>query len=931
MINARRRLIVASLIAAAVALLALAGSATAKNAVFTEFSGIPESTQAGGHPDVRLIVGYEIDADVGAGQLACEPVGNCLSPRIFSIHWPTGFIGNPHVTPKCTLADFSQKFCPVDAQVGVAEVAGEEFGQKLHLWVPIYNMETRPDQAGQIGFTLPVYASPQLIDLSGRTDSDYGLDAVSGTQVRVPFNNFGIHLWGVPQDPVHDPERFFTPLSGFFLACITEFLTPGIPGCPPSPFLSATYAKATTPEAPFLQNPTTCGVPLTMSGDIEYYDGRTSHAETSWPATTGCSQASFTPSMAAKPTTSRTDTVTGLDIDLKVPQTQAPHTPAPSELKASRVTLPEGFTLNPGAADGKLACGELESMIGTLFAASCPEFSKIATSSIDVSALPAPIPGAVYLAKPQPGDPYPFVLTGDGFGTHVKLHGSTVVDPQTGRVTLVLENLPQSPLQEFNLHIFGSERGIFATPNKCGTYTVESEFVPWNSDLETRHLKSFMTLDSGPNGAPCPSAIGPRPFSPDLAAGMANNTGGMHSPFSVTLNRNDGDQNITGLNVTTPRGFSATLRGIPYCPTAAIAQLFESGYSGVAEQGHSACPAASEIGSATAAGGPGTHPVYVGGKVYLAGPYKGAPLSLVVVIPAVSGPYDLGVIPVRAAINVDPVTAEVTAVSDPLPQILGGIPLRTRFVQVNLDRPDFALNPTNCDPSAVTAAVSGDEGGIANLANHFQVSNCARLPYGPQLSLNLRGGVNRRGHPAIHSVLANVPGEANTKAVTVTLPKGELLDNGHIGTVCTRVDFAKRNCPAQSVIGDVTATTPILDKPLTGSVYLRSSSNKLPDLVLDLHGQVDFQAAARIDSVKGRLRTTFESLPDVPISSVELNLAGGAKGLLQNSVGLCGNSKMATVRLLGQNGADVTSKVGLQVSCGSKARHKRHHSRKAVH
>jgi hypothetical protein len=333
---------------------------------------------------------------------------------------------------------------------------------------------------------------------------------------------------------------------------------------------------------------------------------------------------------------------------------------------------------------------------------------------------------------------------------------------------------------------------------------------------------------------------------------------------------------------------------------------------------------ASEVGTATAGAGSGTHPVYVNGRVFLAGPYKGAPLSFEIVLAAVSGPYDLGAIAVRAAIAVDPVTAQVRVVSDPLPQILEGVPLRTRFIRVNLDRPGFTVNPTNCDPFQVAARISGDENGAAELGNLFQATNCAELEYEPRLSLMLSSGVNRRGHPAIKATFKARPGESNTSQVSVALPKGEQLDNAHIGTICTRVDFARDACPAASKVGTAVAVTPLLDAPLSGSVYLRSSSHQLPDLVASLEGQIDIELSGRIDTVRGgALRTSFETVPDAPVSSFTLNLAGGSRGLLVNSSGLCGKPKRATTTMVGQNGAVVKTKTRLQAACGS-ARHKRH-------
>jgi hypothetical protein len=397
----------------------------------------------------------------------------------------------------------------------------------------------------------------------------------------------------------------------------------------------------------------------------------------------------------------------------------------------------------------------------------------------------------------------------------------------------------------------------------------------------------------------------------------------------LDLSRPDGDQNLSRLKVTTPPGFSATLKGVPYCPESTIARLESSTYSGLAEQLSPSCPAASQIGTATAGVGAGTHPLYVGGRVYLGGPYKGAPLSLETVIPALSGPYDLGVVAVRSAIEVDPQSAQVKTVSDPLPQIIEGIPLRTRYIRIDLDRKGFALNPTNCDPFAIDAAITGDEGAGSNQSIRFQVANCAALAYRPKLALRLTGGLGRLGHPAIHANLTSKPGEANSHRISVTLPAGELLDNAHIGSVCTKVAFATNTCPASSLIGHVRVTTPLLDQPLSGSVYLRSSRSSLPDIALDLEGQFDFEAAGRVDSVDGRYRATFESVPDVPVSAIALNLSGGHKGLLQNSESLCGTHKKATVSMVGQNGKTVRQKILLGAECG-KARHKHHRQGRSV-
>jgi hypothetical protein len=915
-LKTRIGVLIASL-AALVGLAAVsAGGAAAYENVepgFNFFKLIPSTSAAGGHPDVIIDFEYRSDLE------ECE--SNCLFGRTQTVHWPEGFIGNPHVAPKCTLSEFSISACPSDSQIGIFSLVAEEEGFNLKLFVPLYNLETNPLQAGLLGFNAPLISFPVFLELSARTESDYGLDAKSTPQPRLPFGHFELQLWGVPASESHTVHRFKSPMVGAGFCFFG--LIPGVEGCPPGiPFGSETYAPATIAEAPFLQNPTTCGVPLTGTGEVEYYGGAVGTASIDYPETTSCKQASFNPSVTAKPTTGAADTPSGLDSNLLVPQTQSPITPSPSELKASKVTLPEGFSINPGAADGKVACPDILSSIGTRLPANCPEFSKIGTLMLDIAALPAPIPGALYLAEPKPGEPYRVLLTASGFATHVKLLGRTETDPVTGQVSVTFPHLPQAPLQEFDLHVFGSERGLLATPSHCGTYTVESEFVPWNTELQTRLATNLITIEEGPGGSPCPS--GARPLSPTLEAGVADPTAGVHSPFTLILKRNDGEQNLTGMSVTTPPGFSATLAGVPYCPEAAIAAAQEAGHSGRAEQAAASCPAASEIGAAYTGVGAGTHPLHTPGKVYLGGPYKGAPLSLLVVVPAVSGPYDLGTVAVRAALEIDPATAQVTTVSDPLPQILEGIPLRTRLVRIELDRPGFALNPTNCDPFTVESTVTGDEGGVAHPTAHFQAANCAGMQFSPKLSIRLKGSTKRRGHPALRAVLQTSADEANLKRVTVVMPKNELLDQSRLGNVCTNAQFAADSCPADSIYGTATAFTPLLDQPLTGNVYLRPGKHRLPDLVADLEGQIDIELVGRIDSAKsGGLRTRFETVPDAPVTKFVLDMEGGKQGLLQNERNLCRADKMAKQVLLGQNGSTINRKRRLQTSCGSKASRKK--------
>lgn len=881
----------------------LLGSSSASALEIRTFSAKPSSTQAGGHPD--LTVTY-------AGESRFTPVledpCHCNDAKDIDVSLPAGFIGNPHATPRCKAADFARNACPADSQVGVI-TAYVNYGFGVVAVVtnePVYNSIPRPNQAGLLSAVLGVglFNIPLFTSLAGRTDSDYGLNAnTEGIQRTFALQKFTYTIWGVPADDSHTPMRYVFDSEGF------------LQGTVPS----------NSPHLPFLINPVTCNTSDYSSLKLIGYDGSEETATAPWPSGIGCDQLSFNPSLSAQPTTTATDSASGIDADLTVPQIFSPTFPSPSPIKTASVTLPVGFSINPNAADGKTSCTDAAANFGTTEEAHCPEFAKIGTDVIDSPALPAPIEGGIYLGEPKPGDRYRIVLTADGFATHVKLAGSAKLDPQTGQVVTTFDDIPQAPLSEFKLHFFGAERGLLVTPTQCGIYAVHSTFTPWDEAVSSQVATQFFTLDTGPNGAACPNPI--RDFHPVFQAGSVHNTAGSHSPFAIDLTRNDGDQNLSGLTVTTPPGFSASLVGIPYCSDAALAAAASTLYSGVAEQLSSSCPAASLVGTSVAGAGAGSRPVYLPGKVYLAGPYKGAPLSLAIVTPAVSGPYDLGNVVVRTAVKVDPLDAHVVAVSDPFPQIVDGVPLRLRKIRVSLDRDGFTLNPTSCDPFQVSAAILGDQGAESDQNVPFQVANCAILPYAPKLSLRLSGGLNRLGHPAIHAVVKAGPGEANTREVQVTLPPGELLDNSHLGTVCTRVQFAADTCPATSVIGHAVVTTPLLEQPLVGPAYLRSSAEGLPDLALKLKGQVEVDAIGRVDSVNERYRSTFKTVPDVPFSKIVLDLAGGSKGLLQNSESLCGRNRSASARMVGQNGAIFNARTKLELACGSKGRHKRHLSR----
>ena len=410
-----------------------------------------------------------------------------------------------------------------------------------------------------------------------------------------------------------------------------------------------------------------------------------------------------------------------------------------------------------------------------------------------------------------------------------------------------------------------------------------------------------MTIDQGCN----------QPFDPTLHAGVTNPVAGAFSPFVFDLNREDGSQALRGFELHLPKGAIGKPKGVPICPDAAAVA--------------GSCPTDSRIGSLQAAAGPGPDPLQVPqpGKpepaIYWAGPYQGAPFSIVSEVPAQAGPFDLGTLAVRSALQVDPETARATVKADPLPQFFEGVGIDYRHLHAVVDRPEFFLNPTNCSELAVTSDITSTQGTVAHPSARFQVDGCKRLKFKPKLSLKLRGGTKRAQYPALTAVLRARKGDANIAFTSVALPHSEFLAQEHIGTICTRKQFAADRCPKKSVYGKAKAWTPLLGTPLSGPVYLRSSDHPLPDLVAKLGGQLEVDLVGRIDSVHGGIRTTFESVPDAPVSKFVLQMRGGAKGLLTNSTDICRGAHRATAVLRAQNGRAQTMRPRLDSSgCGGK-------------
>ncbi|HEY1284594.1 MAG TPA: hypothetical protein VGF04_00760, partial [Solirubrobacterales bacterium] len=780
---------------------------------------------------------------------------------------------------------------------------------------PLYNMEARGGfETARFAFVAPTADVPINVPITVRTGSDYGLRmTVSGITQEIPFAGADITVWGFPADPEHDVDRFHVGESGCAGLASTSCIVPP-------------YVTAGIPVKPFVDNPTVCtGQPLTATLTVTSYEspGSPSQAQASYPPTTSCEKQVFNPVLNLALTNTESDAPSGLDLQFKNPIFLG-QSNSPSELRSATVTLPEGLTINPDAADGQIACTDAEANFASDESAHCPDNSKIGTFELHTPALPDALTGSLYIGEPQPGNQYRIVMVAEGFGVHAKLVASVHPDPQTGQVTMSIVDLPQVPFEEFDLHLFASDRALMATPTQCRIYNSESVFTPWNGALSPQNSSPIISIDRGPNGRLCPGQQ--RPFNPSLVAGSSNPIAGDFTDFRLKLGRDDGDQFLGDLNFTMPPGLTASLRGVTYCPESAIAAAAQN--SGRAEQASSSCPAASQIGTTNVAAGPGSHPFHAVGRMFLAGPFKGAPLSLVAVTPALAGPYDYGVVVVRVAIHVDPLDAHVTAFSDTVPSIIGGIPIRMRSIQVNVDRSRFMINPTNCSPFSVASQGVGDQGTVADFSSYFQTIDCATLSFKPKMTLRQLGGrkaTRRSKDPALRFDLRTRSGDANIKSLSVTLPKAFEIDQRHLGNICSKAQLAAEHCAGRQPIGTATTTTPLLDQPLKGPAYAVSGFGRLPHVVFILGGQVTIMPDAESTSVKGRLKTTVPVVPDAPVGHFRLNLFGGKHGYIANTRDLCKSSGALIVDYTAQNGDTLRQRVRPKTACAKGRRHKRHH------
>jgi hypothetical protein len=915
---------------------------------FANQDGSP-ATQAGSHP-------FQMTTSVYFNRLGpTTPDGEFKRGSFEQI---VGLVGDPNPVPTCSTVDFltsdpigsgATSKCPDSTAVGYSATDTTDGSQR---YAPVFNLAPPPGVASKLGFI--AFNTPIAIEVGLEDHPPYNLRAdVTNLPQSSGILSSVLTLWGNPADPVHDPYR------GFCVASI-PIRPPVIDGgAYPN---ASSYGKCPTkmPEVPFLTLPRACEGPLASSYGIESWEGAIAqgslltHDDAVPPnplGMTGCAKLGFAPSITAQPTTKAAQSPTGLDFSLDVHDEGLtnPTGVAQSDIRKAVVTLPEGFSTNPSIAEGLTTCSEADlarESAKSAPGAGCPNASKIGTVEVETPLLDENVNGSLFIATPYEN---PFgsllalyiVIKNPTLGIVVRQPLKVENDPVSGRITTVADDLPQLPFSHFKLHFREGTRSPLASPPGCGTYDASAVLTPWSGAAPTTTSSAFEII-TGPGAGPCPTG-GMPPFKPGLEAGTINNAAGRYSPFYLRLTRNDGEQEYTRFSIKLPPGITGKLAGIPFCPDAAIAaaKARTGPHGGAEEIADPSCPVASEVGRTLVGAGVGPSLAYAPGKIYLAGPYNGSALSVAAITAAKVGPFDLGTVVIRQALRINPETAEVfidPTGSDPIPHIIKGIPVHARDIRAYVDRPEFVLNPTSCERTSTASTVLGsglDFGSDADdqpvtVTSPFQAADCASLGFKPKLALSLKGGTKRGANPAFKAVLTFPRGAgANIARAQVTLPHSEFLDQSHIKTICTRVQFKEgtvpgEKCPPGSIYGYAKAITPLLDEPVEGPVLLRSSSNPLPDLVATLHsGKIHVNLVGEIDSVKdGQIRNTFALVPDAPVTKFTLTMQGGKKGLLVNSTNLCRSTNRATADFTGQNGKKHVFRPVLKARCGGKAKKK---------
>jgi hypothetical protein len=915
--------------------------------------GAGPETRSGAHP-------YQLDFSVGlrqGGEFEDQP-GEIFPDgdlRNLRIEMPPGLILNPAVSEQCTLVDFgvarsspfeasrSGESCPERSQVGTVEVKSS-LGGGVRRRFGLFNLAPASGVAAQLGFA--PFGAPVLLDagLRPNPDGSYVL-TLQATDVpqRLDLYGLSLSLWGVPWAASHDGERG---------NCLNE-------AEPDSPWCKASVGEPVTfPPKAYLTVPTACSGPLIFDATASSWQqpGEASaqalnRTVAGQPAEMSCNGLVFAPKALGQLSDAKASSPSGYgfrlseDLESLTTPGQLAHPP----VRRAVVSLPPGVSVNPSVGAGLGTCSPSQYAAETAFSRQgegCPNAAKIGDFEVITPLFAGRFDGAIYLATPQEN---PFgtlvavylVARLPGRGLVVKLAGRIDPDPTTGSLVADFDGLPQLPYTDLDLTFRTGQRAFLATPSSCGAATTTIDAYPWAlafsgaggataSPVVAFRTQTSTQISAGIGGGPCPPDI--PPFSPSVVAGGVNSNVNSYTPYFIHIERQDTEQELTSYSLVLPEGITGKLAGIPFCPDQAIEAARRR--SGAEEEASPSCPAASLVGHVETGYGVGSSLTYTSGRIYLAGPYNGQPLSVVVINPATVGPFDLGTVVIRSAFSVNERTAQLQidkSASDRIPHILGGIPLHLRDVRIHMDRYQFTHNPSSCAAGNLVSSLTGagaDFGSPADdssstTSRHFQLLNCRTLGFKPKLGIRLKGPTRRGAYPQLRATFAaRGPGDTNLKEIKVSLPRSEFLAQNHIRAICTRAQFKADKCPAESVYGHAAAYTPLFDQPLTGDVYLRASANKLPDLVASLHsGAIRIVLEGKIGPTKqGGISAFFTGLPDQPLNRFVMALNGGRGGLLQNSADICRVPPEATVAALGQTnlGARFTTVLRGQCKKGGK-------------
>lgn len=919
-------------------------------------------TLAGGHPPMGFTQYIIQHKEVGPLRPIEEPI-EAHTIKTLRADLPPGLTVNPQATPRCSLADFERivevkpgvfirsPACDSSTIVGRDEVTlvtnedeveispeklpgvkvpkgfvlkpSAETGTR----VPVYNLQPHPGEPALLGFVVGFKA---LIFL--KTDVAWESDYHQAFTIDEPM-------------PSHPFSTLQNRQIGFGRAGDGTFITNPTTCIDPNEYehLYSTWFRA---ESWLEPNPTFPNGSTPVEAKVEDSSGNLIQQE-------GCDVEPFKPAVEVAPGTTQVDSPAAATVVTRMlldPGTESGAGQSQSHLRRAQVTLPAGMGLNPSGSNGLVACTDQQFKKGVrTYSNECPAASKIGTATIVSPPLERPLTGDIYIGEqkssnPESGEEFRILVEAkeQNEGVAVRLVGNTAANSITGRLTTTFDEqeigplagklprgLPQAPFKSVTLHFDGS-KAVLTSPPTCSAAETTGQMEPWaRPGTQVPTPPTSFTLSSDPGGGTCPTTLAERKFTPSYTAKSNKTTAGKYSPFKVNIGRTDGQQELKLVNVTLPKGLTANLSEVPYCSAEQLAAAAAN--SGAAEKAHPSCSSKSKIGTTSTTAGTGSHPVTLGGDAYFSGPYKGAALSMAVITPALSGPFDLGTVVVRVALNVNPKTAQVNAVSDAIPDVFGGVKLDLRSIDVNVNRKKFMLNPTNCAKQATAGFLSGGGGDPTNpaawssykVSAPYQASKCKKLGFKPKLHTRLfaKGNTTRAKHPKLRAVLQARKGDANVLRSALALPHALFLDQGNIGTVCTKPQLASKKCPKAAIYGHAEAKSPLLKKKLKGPVYLVSSKHELPDLVADLRGQVRIQLYGVISSKNGGIKTVFNNVPDVAVTKFVLRMKGGKKkGLLQNSQNICKGPLSSVMSMKGQNGKKVkNNKLPLKISgCGKK-------------